>query len=158
MSRIMVRLIVIVGILAIVPALLLMASPAAANSRGELDFRDIPAKTSEFIGYYKTIKLTPQQEKLKNEVLGSMPAVCCSDFTAATCCCPCNFSKALWGMSNYLVAKKGYNEAQLRAAVDEWIKATNPNGYSGTACSTGGCERPFAKDGCGGMVDDHLVF
>jgi hypothetical protein len=123
-----------------------------------LAFTDVQAQTREFIGYYKAIQLTPGQEKVKAAVLGAIPAPCCSSFSALTCCCPCNFSKALWGMTHYLIARQGYDEARLKDAVHRWIAFSRPNGSSGKACFSGGCNRSFAHDGCGGMTESQLVF
>lgn len=123
---------------------------------GTLEFDDIEKQSMEFIGYYHTIKLTPQQEAIKAEVLKAMPAACCRESSAYTCCCPCNLSKTLWGLSNFVIAKKGANAAQLKEVVDSWISATNQNGYSGDSCYQGGCERDFHKNGCGGMDESKL--
>jgi hypothetical protein len=123
-----------------------------------LAFTDVKAQTREFIGYHQSIKLTPEQQKVKAAVLGAIPAPCCANFSALTCCCPCNFSKALWGMTHYLIAREGYDQARLKDAVDRWIAFSRPNGSSGKACFTpGGCNRSFAHDGCGGMTEDQLV-
>lgn len=129
-------------------------SAAAATIR----FEAVEPQTMKFIEYYKTIRLTPQQEKIKVAALAPMKAVCCKDFSALTCCCPCNFSKSLWGMTHYLIARKGYDAAQVQDAAKAWIAYVNPAGFSGDVCHTGGCNRPFAKNGCGGMDDRALVF
>ena len=34
-----------------------------------------------------------------------------------------------------------------RTAVLDWVKFIGPAGYTGDACFTGGCGRPFAKNG-----------
>lgn len=114
------------------------------------------AMAAKYIGYYKSIKLTPEQEKIKLTALSSIPAPCCSDNPMSTCCCPCNLAKSVWGLSNFLITERGYNSAQVRQAAVDWIKFTNPNGYSGKACYTGGCNRLFNQDGCGGMNEKKL--
>ncbi|RMH19471.1 MAG: hypothetical protein D6696_10490 [Acidobacteria bacterium] len=124
----------------------------------ELVFTDVRAQTAEFIGYESSIELTAEQEAIKKEALTAIPAPCCSDNTAYTCCCPCNMSRSVWGLSNYLIAERGYGVEELRAKVEEWIDFINPQGFSGDVCYTGGCNRPFAKNGCGGMSPSHQVF
>lgn len=117
-------------------------------------FTDLEAQMREFIHYYENeIPLTPEQAAIKVEVLDSMPAPCCNNTTALTCCCPCNLSKATWGMTHYLLSKKNFNADQLRVAVTDWLAFSNPNGFSGDACYTGGCERPSHENGCSGMKE-----
>lgn len=130
----------------------------ASAAPKSIEFTDIERQTREFVGYYHSIKLTPKQEKLKAQVLKKIPAPCCSQFSALTCCCPCNFSKALWGLSHHLIARRGYGEKELEEAVKRWIAFTHPGGYSGRACYNGGCARPFVKDGCGGMSELRFFF
>ena len=130
----------------------------AATATTTMKFEAVEPQTRKFIEYYKTIRLTPEQEKIKAAALSPLKAVCCKDFSALTCCCPCNFSKSLWGMTHYLIAQKGYNVAQVQEAAKAWIAYVNPNGFSGDVCQTGGCNRPFAKNGCGGMDDRAIVF
>ena len=131
--------------------------PSMTALGGALDFRDRLAQSREFIGYYHTIELTPEQEAIKKEVLGAMPAACCSGSTGYTCCCPCNLSKTIWGLSNYVIAKHGADAKQLRAAVDTWMGFVNPNGFSGNACYQGGCNGGISGGGCGAMQEDKLT-
>lgn len=118
-------------------------------------FNDLEAQMREFIQFYEDdIPLTPEQAAIKVEVLDSMPAPCCSNTAALTCCCPCNLSKSTWGLTHYLLSTKGYDANQLRGAITEWLAFTNPNGFSGDACYTpGGCERPSHQNGCSGMKE-----
>ena len=132
------------------------APPKAAATA--FKFEAVEPQTRKFIEYYKTIRLTPEQEKVKTAALSPLKAVCCKDFSALTCCCPCNFSKSLWGMTHYLISQKGYDAAQVQEAAKAWIAYVNPGGFSGDSCDTGGCNRPFAQNGCGGMDDRALVF
>ncbi len=125
---------------------------------GEIAFKDVARQSRQFIGWYQTIQLTPEQEAIKKSALEKLPAPCCGDETAYTCCCKCNVSRTIWGLSHHMIAKQGASAEKVREKVAEWIRFVNPNGYSGRACYTGGCARPFAKDGCGGMKADHLVF
>jgi hypothetical protein len=65
-----------------------------------IDFIDVKEQTKEFIAYSDSIQLTPEQELVKQEALSRIPAPCCSDNSAYTCCCPCNMAKSWWGLSN----------------------------------------------------------
>jgi hypothetical protein len=134
------------------------AKATAKAAPASFKFEAVEPQTRKFIEYYKTIRLTPEQEKVKTAALSPLKAVCCKDFSALTCCCPCNFSKSLWGMTHYLIAQKGYNATQVQETAKAWIAYVNPNGFSGDSCNTGGCSRPFAQNGCGGMDDRALVF
>ena len=142
---------------ATVPAPAVPERPPATALGGTLVFRDPAAQSREFIGYYHTIELTPQQEAIKKEALGAMPAACCSGSTAYTCCCPCNLSKTIWGLSNYVIAKRGADAHQLRAAVDAWLAYINSDGYTGDACYRGGCEGNASRNGCGGMHEEKIT-
>lgn len=135
-------------------------SPAPKNqikSLGSVVLGDSRTQIVEFIGYYHSIKLTSKQEKIKEAALSAIPAPCCSEFSIATCCCPCNLAKSVWGLSNYLIAKHNYNEQQVKQAVVEWFQTTNPGGYSGDSCHIGRCNKPFSENGCGGMSENHLL-
>jgi len=134
--------------------------PAASKGAGneKIQFKDVRSQTVEFIGYYTSIKLTKQQEQTKQDALSSIPAPCCSSYSIATCCCPCNLAKSVWGLSNYLIAKKNYDSQHLKLAVLEWMNFTNGNGYTGDACFQGGCGQPFKNNGCGGMKEDNVTF
>ena len=140
------------------------AAPLAAGTRpdvtllgGKLVFSDVAAQSREFIGYYSSIQLTPQQEAIKREVLASMPAACCSDSNAYTCCCPCNLSKTVWGLSNHVLTHYGASAGELRHVVRAWYAYTNPNGYTGDSCYTGRCDSAPHANGCGGMKESNLV-
>jgi hypothetical protein len=123
---------------------------------GKIVFRDAKAQAQEFIGYYKTISLTPEQEAIKKAALQPMPAACCHNSSAYTCCCPCNLSKTIWGLSNLAISKYGANASDVRQVVDAWLGFTNPNGFQGTSCYQGRCEEKPSKDGCAGMNEDDL--
>jgi hypothetical protein len=131
----------------------------ASRASDELVFGDVKAQTQQFIEYERTIELTPAQEAVKKEALSQIPAPCCSDNTAYTCCCPCNMAKAIWGMSAYLITEKGADAAMVRKKTEEWVKLINPDGFPGDTCYTsGGCGKAFAHGGCGGMNAERLVF
>jgi hypothetical protein len=129
----------------------------SATTKDELQFTDVKKQTEEFIGYYHSIQLTPEQENIKTEALKPMPASCCKNFSQATCCCICNLSKSVWGLSKHLIANKKYTAVQVREAAQKWIDFTHPNGYAGDSCPSRRCGLPFHKDGCGGM-GDHVVY
>lgn len=131
--------------------------PARNKSAEKIEFHDLESQMREFMGYNSTIALTAEQEAIKEDVLGSQPAVCCRNSSALTCCCPCNLSKSLWGLANYLIAEKGMKGPELKATLNEWIAFTNPSGYTGDSCYTGGCERSPRENGCGGMNDRRIV-
>jgi hypothetical protein len=123
-----------------------------ALAAAPIRFHDAQKQTREFIGYYQSISLTFQQEAIKKRALSTIPAPCCDDNSIYTCCCPCNLAKTVWGLANFLIAREGYNADQVHQAVVEWIKFVNPGGYAGNTCYVGGgCQRPFAQSGCGGM-------
>ncbi len=147
------------GALAAVALVVATVVGAAPTAQGQVPtFDDVRARTVEFIEYSHTIALTKDQEKTKREALGAIPAPCCADYSIATCCCPCNLAKSVWGLANYAIARLGYDTVRTRALVVDWLKATNPKGYTGDSCFRGGCPKPFAANGCGGMKEDALVF
>ncbi|HYV41820.1 MAG TPA: hypothetical protein VEO02_08545 [Thermoanaerobaculia bacterium] len=130
---------------------------ADRNRDDRLVFRNVRSQTEQFIDYDSAIRLTPTQERIKAEALDSIPAPCCKKFSMKTCCCPCNLAKSAWGLSNYLIAKKGYGAPEVRSAVVGWLAFTNQKGFTGDACFTGGCKRPFAENGCAGMDATHVI-
>lgn len=136
-------------------------TPPAASPvqrvRSDVTFSGTREETERFIAYYKSIRLTPEQERVKVEALASIPAPCCSENPLATCCCPCNMAKAAWGLSAWLIGEKSYDAAQVRQAAKDWLAAANPGGFSGDACDKGGCSRPIRENGCGGMNDAQVL-
>lgn len=147
------------GIATVIAALLLasLGEVRAATEAGKRpSFDDVKARTTEFIGWSSSIRLTPEQEKVKRQALGSIPAPCCKEYSIATCCCPCNLAKSTWGLSKLLIAQHGLNTPQVRAAVDEWLGFIGHGGFTGDACFTRGCNRAFDHNGCGGMDDTHI--
>lgn len=131
------------------------AGPGAGQSGGM--FHDVRSQTEAFISYFHDITLTPEEEQIRSEALSPIPAPCCDDFSAATCCCVCNLARSIWGLANYLIHEEKYSAEETGAAVIGWLMFTNPEGYSGNACFDGGCGRPFYRDGCGGMEEGKLV-
>lgn len=135
------------------------ASPVslAASDYARIDLADVPALTRAFLSYNQSISLSPAQERLRKEALGALPAPCCTDRSAYTCCCSCNLAKSVWGLSKHLIANEGLEASEVRAAAEGWFRSVNPDGFSGDACYTGGCRRPFRRNGCGGMSESSLV-
>ena len=127
-----------------------------ASARRAVTFTDARRQAAEFISYDRSISLTPEQKQIMDQALSSIPAPCCDQFSIATCCCPCNLAKSTWGLSKFLIAKQQATATQVRAAAAEWLQFTNPGGYTGDACFTKGCNRPFEANGCGGMDDRHI--
>jgi hypothetical protein len=121
-------------------------------------FQAVRAQTKQFIAWADSILLTPEQKKIKEEVLSSIPATCCRQYSMLTCCCACNMAKTIWGLSNHMLVHEGADAKQLRTAVLEWTRAIGPKGFTGDACFKGGCARPFAQNGCGGMDSEKVVF
>ena len=151
------------GAVVIIAAAVVFCGTASATDRTQpswqsaIRFTDAHRQAAEFISYENSIVLTPQQRTVMDEALSSIPAPCCSKFSIATCCCPCNLAKAVWGLSKFLIAKHRSDALQVQAAVTEWLRFTNSKGCTGDACLTGGCGRSFERNGCGGMDDQHVV-
>jgi len=131
-------------------------NPSVAVLNGRIVFRDPKAQAEEFIHHYHTIALTPEQEAIKKAALGPMPAACCRDSSASTCCCPCNLSKTIWGLSNLAISKFGANAAEVKQVTEAWMGFVNPNGVSGDACYRGGCNNAAHRGGCAGMEESEL--
>lgn len=133
--------------------------PSGSKSGGSIyTFTDVEEQTAQFHAYYRNIELTPAQAKIFEEALAPLPAPCCGDRSALTCCCPCNMAKSWWGLAKHLIAEEGRDAAEVRVAVREWFEFINPEGFSGDVCYTGGCNRAFRDNGCGGMNDQDIVF
>lgn len=139
-------------------ALIVLLDHGESAVASPIEFHDVRAQTQEFMGYFRSIELDAEQERVKQEALAGLEAPCCSDNSAYTCCCPCNMAKSWWGLSHHLIATQGYGAGEVRAAVEGWIEFINPHGFSGDACYTGGCGRPFHRNGCGGMDERSVVF
>ena len=135
-----------------------VAAWALAAAADDLEFHDVRSQTAEFMRYHETIRLDAAQQQIFEDALTALPAPCCSDNTALTCCCPCNAARTWWGLSKHLIAERGYSTDQVTAKVAEWFAFTNPGGSSGDACYTRGCGKAFKDDGCGGMSPDHVQF
>ncbi len=119
---------------------------------------DLRPRTEELIGYSETVVLTADQERVKAEALVSIKAPCGDRNSLAVRCCPCNLGKSIVGLANHLIAREGAGAPRVREAVLDWIRWTNPSGYSGAACDRKRCDQPFRKDGCGGMTNARLVY
>jgi hypothetical protein len=132
-------------------------APTVPVLGGKIVFRDAKAQAEELIGYYHSIKLTPEQEAIKKAALEPMPAACCRDSSAYTCCCPCNLSKTLWGLSNLAISKYGADSKDVQQVVQSWLRYVNPSsGFSGDSCYRGGCSNPAHRGGCAGMEESKI--
>lgn len=142
----------------IVGAIVAMALDQAAAARPPVRFFDAPSQTAEFIGYARSIELTTAQRRIRDRALSKLQAPCCSHFSMATCCCPCNLAKSVWGLSNSLIAREGAREEQVEKMARLWIRYVNAKGFTGDVCdSAGGCGRRFSDNGCGGMDERDLT-
>ena len=119
-------------------------------------FADARRQAVEFISYDSTITLTPEQQAVMSAALSAIPAPCCDGNSIGTCCCPCNLAKSTWGLSKLLITERQASTENVRAAATAWLQFTNPAGYTGNACFTGGCGRAFDRNGCGGMNAAHV--
>ena len=152
------QLAVAAWILAVPLCAALALDRAASRPPAPIRFFDAASQSAEFIGYSRSITLTPEQKQVREKALSSMPAACCDKFSQATCCCPCNLAKTVWGLSNYMIARQNANAAQVETAVKGWLKFVNPKGFTGNICdSAGGCGKSFSTDGCGGMDERNLL-
>jgi hypothetical protein len=125
--------------------------------------------TQQFIDYYEATALTPAQDSIMWDALLPLKAPCCDDNSMATCCCPCNLAKSVWGLSSYLIVEKNYGVEEVRESAHEWLRFIHDDYYviqglkeSGVnpakfgmvhenPCYAGACELPFRDGGCGGM-------
>jgi hypothetical protein len=125
--------------------------------------------TQQFIDYYNAARLTSEQKSIMQKALLPLKAPCCDDNSMATCCCPCNLAKSVWGLSSYLIAEQNYDAEQVRESALEWLRFIHNNYYviqelkargvdpatyglsHENPCYVGNCELPFREDGCGGM-------
>jgi hypothetical protein len=125
--------------------------PTRVSLDGPIHFTDARRQAAAFIAYDEAIVLTPENEKIMNAGLEAVPAPCCERYSIATCCCPCNLARSTWGLAKLLITEHGADADVVRTAATDWIQVTNPDGYTGDACFTGGCARSFEDNGCGGM-------
>ena len=111
----------------------------------------------ELIEHDARIELTASQEEVKRAALTPIPAPCCSDRTAYTCCCTCNLARAWWGLSKVLITEHGQSAAEVQANVEQWIQELRPKGFAGDSCYTGRCSTAARHDGCSGMDPNRIV-
>jgi hypothetical protein len=136
--------------------------------------------TQQFIDWYNSIQLSTEQQAVRDAALSPLAAPCCDEYPASTCCCECNLSRSVWGLSAYLITEKGYGVDQVQEAAIQWLHFIRPDYYvaSGleqegidpgtwgftteSTCFAGDCDRPFYTEtsdghlgGCGGM--DELI-
>ncbi len=134
------------------------------------------ANTRRFIDWYNTIDLSPAQAKVREEALAPLAAPCCDEYPMSTCCCVCNLSRSVWGLSAHLIQERGYSADQVRKAARQWLHFIRPDYYVARAlkdegrylarygvdtkssCFANRCDLPFYRKtgfryigGCGGM-------
>ncbi|MXW02717.1 MAG: hypothetical protein F4X59_10875 [Holophagales bacterium] len=131
------------------------AAPAAAGDDPVATLLALPME--RLIAYDAEIVLTPEQEEIKRAALTPIPAPCCSDRSAYTCCCQCNLGRAWWGLSKVLITEHGQSAAEVQANVERWIRNVRPKGFSGDSCYTGRCSTAARHDGCSGMNPNRIV-
>lgn len=132
-----------------------------------LDLRN----TAQFIDWYYEIELSVDEASIKDQALGALVAPCCDDNSAATCCCECNLTRSVWGLSAHLIRETGYGIEAVRDAAFEWLRFSRPDYYLAAAleeegldpqsfglttygsCYRGICNYPVTEGGCAGMTD-----
>ncbi|MCY3971171.1 MAG: hypothetical protein OXG74_14645 [Acidobacteria bacterium] len=134
------------------------SSPTPATAAGDDPIAALLALPMErLIAYNAEIDLTPEQEEIKRAALTPIPAPCCSDRSAYTCCCQCNLGRAWWGLSAVLITEHGQSAAEVQANVERWIRNVRPQGFAGDSCYTGRCSTAARHDGCSGMNPNRIV-
>ena len=134
------------------------SSPAPATAVGDDPIATLLALPMErLIAYDAEIELTAEQEELKRAALTPIPAPCCSDRSAYTCCCQCNLGRAWWGLSKVLITEHGQSAAEVQSNVERWIRNVRPQGFAGDSCYTGRCSTAARHDGCSGMNPNRIV-
>ncbi len=128
------------------------SQPAAA-----FEFTTPTEDAQRFLEWNREIVLTEAEDALMKEALTAMPAPCCSDRSAYTCCCPCNLAKSWWGLTKYLITEEAADVERIQSVVSEWFELVGPEKFSGDICYTGGCSRAWRNNGCGGMSEDTLA-
>ncbi len=132
--------------------------PAPAAAAGDDPVAALLALPMErLIAYDAEIELTADQEEIKRAALTPIPAPCCSDRSAYTCCCQCNLGRAWWGLSKVLITEHGQSAEEVQANVERWIRKVRPQGFAGDSCYTGRCSTAARHDGCSGMNPNRIV-
>ncbi len=132
-------------------------SPAAATVSDDPVATLLSLPMERLIAYDAEIELTAAQEEIKRAALTPIPAPCCSDRSAYTCCCQCNLGRAWWGLSKVLITEHGQTAAEVQANVERWIANVRPQGFAGDSCYTGRCSTAARHDGCSGMDPNRIV-
>lgn len=125
--------------------------------------------TQLLIDWFTSIPLLPEEQAIMEQALVTIPAPCCDDNSAATCCCECNLARSVWGLSAYLIQEKGYGIEAVREAARQWLQLARGDYYIAAAlkvrgyfpqdydltthgsCYRGMCEFPLTQGGCAGM-------
>jgi hypothetical protein len=134
--------------------------------------------TQQFIDWYNSMELSAEQQAIRDAALSPLVAPCCDEYPMSTCCCKCNLSRSVWGLSAYLITEKGYGVEQVQEAALQWLHFIRPDYYvaseleqegmapglwgftTESTCFAGHCDRPFYTEtsdghlgGCGGMEE-----
>jgi len=141
----------------------------AAETETSYGFALSPSNTQQFIDWYYATPLLPEEKEIMQQALETIPAPCCDDNSAATCCCECNLARSVWGLSAYLIHEKGYGIEEVREAARQWLQFARGDYYIAAAlkargyfpqdydlttygsCYRGMCEFPLSQGGCAGM-------
>jgi len=136
--------------------------------------------TQQFIDWYDSIELSPEEQAIRDAALSPLAAPCCDEYPMSTCCCECNLSRSICVLYARAITEKGYGVNQVQEAALQWAHFIRPDYYvaSGleqegidpglwgftteSTCFAGHCDRPFYSEtesehlgGCGGM--DELI-
>lgn len=149
--------------LGLVAVAALLAAPWALRARASVQAGpagaggELRQRTVELIGYATSVRLTPEQEKVKADALSAIPAPCGNRSSLAVRCCGCNLFRNITGLAKHMIAEERADGAARAPGGARLDRPHQPAGYSGAACDSKRCERPFHEDGCGGMNEARLV-
>lgn len=135
----------------------LLSSDEVRTGNDEIEFHDARKQATQFIAYFNLIRLTPAQDEIKEAALSEITAPCCTDYSIATCCCPCNLAKSAWGLAHFLIVERGLQALEVREIVDEWLTFANDGNLANNACYKNQCNRPMKEAGCGGMDESRVL-
>ena len=129
----------------------LSAAPWALRARAAVQTApgtaggELRQRTAELIGYTSSIRLTPEQEKVKADALSAIPAPCGNRNSLAVRCCGCNLFKSTSGLANHMIAREGADAARVRQAVLDWIGRTNPRATREPPATASAASGPSTK-------------
>ncbi len=151
------------AMLLLVVGILLSAAVALAGTGEHMHQEKAPksemisrAEVLKLMEYEKFHDLTPEQEALRVAGLENIKAPCCAEYSAATCCCPCNLAKALWGFTKKMILEDQATAGQIQVEAEAWLANISVEEFTGDACFDGGCGRSMRHNGCGGMQEEDV--